>query len=286
MVSESYELLDFGGGKRLERWGQFTLVRPDPTSVDVSPKHLTLWHSPDAVYAGEKGKGEWKKRVAIPEQWPVPFDDLRLAVRLAPYKHTGVFPEQQQNWQWLRKEAAKLSTGQLTVLNLFAYTGGSTMALAKNGHFVTHVDASRPAITWAKENSVLNSIAGDRIRWMLEDAPAFATKELKRGKRYDGIILDPPAFGHSPTGKTWRVERDLAPLLEICAQLLSEKPAFLLLNGYAQNDTPESFRRLLLAIFQQKTKLRNVEIFTGDLALSTADGRSLSTGTVARCSFR
>jgi 23S rRNA (cytosine1962-C5)-methyltransferase len=220
----------------------------------------------------------------IPEHWTVAFQDLSVIARLAPYKHTGIFPEQEQNWRWMRDEArnAKVS---LKILNLFAYTGGATVALAKDGHFVTHVDAARPSIGWAKENAALNNIGADRIRWMLEDAPAFAAKELKRGKRYDAILLDPPAYGHGPTGKTWRVERDLAPLLEICAKLLSDSPVFLVLNGYAQNAMPESFRRLLSGILFATVK-RPFTVETEPLVLRTAGARTLETGIVARVRFR
>jgi 23S rRNA (cytosine1962-C5)-methyltransferase len=280
----TYTLLDFGDGKRLEQWGPYRLVRPDPTARDV-PAKPALWRSADATYQGEKGKGAWQTRAPLPPSWPVAFDDLRLTVKLAPYKHTGVFPEQQANWRWTR-DAARAAGRPLTVLNLFAYTGGATVSLAKDGHFVTHVDASKPAIGWAKENAALNDLPGDRIRWMLEDAPAFAAREVRRGKTYDGIILDPPAFGHSPSGKTWRLDRDLAPLLEHCAALLSPNPAFIVLNGYAQGDTPASFHRLLTGVLRGRTAFTRFDIDARDLSLATPDGRELSTGIVARCAFR
>lgn len=281
MSTNTYSLLDFAHGERLEQWGPYVLVRPDPTTMGAAPVIPEKWKTADASYHGEKGKGEWKTTKAMPEHWPVAFDDLQLCVRLAPYKHTGVFPEQQENWRWAR---AKGTGKQLKILNLFAYTGGASVALAKDGHTVTHVDAAKPTIGWAKENAVLNGLDG-KIRWILDDAATFAAKELKRGKKYDGIILDPPAFGHSPTGKTWRVERDLAPLLETCAALLSDTPAFLILNGYAQNDTPDSFRRLLTGIIRSKTTIPNIRIDATELSLKTADGRALSTGIVARCGF-
>jgi 23S rRNA (cytosine1962-C5)-methyltransferase len=209
----------------------------------------------------------------------VAFDDLRLAVRLAPYKHTGVFPEQQQNWRWAREAAGR---GPLTILNLFAYTGGATCALAKAGHRVTHVDASKPAIAWAKANAALNALPGDAVRWILDDAPAFVARERRRGRTYDAILLDPPAFGHSPTGKAWRIERDLPPLLEDCRVILSPAPAFVILNGYARHDTPDTFRKLLgdtLGPLRPSVEAR-------DLRLTATDGRTLSTGVVARCTFR
>ncbi len=278
---QGYTLLDFGSGQRLEQWGKFRLIRPDPTAV-ADPVHPGLWNSADAVYEGEKGKGEWKKNAELPEQWSVTFGSASLIVRLAPYKHTGVFPEQQENWKFA---VSKGKNRTLSVLNLFAYTGGATVALAKDGHKVTHVDSSKPAITWAKENAEMNTIADDRIRWILDDAATFVAREVKRGNTYDGIILDPPAYGHASGSKAWRVERDLSPLLENCALLLSDDPAFLILNGYAQNATSESFHRLLTGILHTRTTQKNFRIDASDLHLLTQDGRALSTGIVARCSF-
>jgi 23S rRNA (cytosine1962-C5)-methyltransferase len=279
----TYSLMDFGDGRRLEQWGPYRLVRPDPTARG-GPAKAALWRGADAVYEGQKGRGRWVTPRPLPPHWAVEFDDLRLAVRLAPYKHTGVFPEQRQNWRWVRERAGAAGRA-LNVLNLFAYTGGATVALAKDGHFVTHVDAAKPSIGWAKENAALNELPGDRVRWILDDAPAFAAREIRRGRRYDGIILDPPAFGHSPSGKTFRAERDLAPLLEKCCELLSERPAFLVLNGYAQQDTPGSFHRLLSGVLHARTGLRGFRIEAAELELEAADGRRLSTGVVGRCAF-
>jgi 23S rRNA (cytosine1962-C5)-methyltransferase len=278
-----YTLLDFGQEQRLEQWGPYRLIRPDPTAFDY-PAHPEMWADADATYEGEKGKGAWAQRAALPERWVVTFGDLLLAAKLAPYKHTGVFPEQQQNWDWMRAQA-RTHGRPLTVLNLFAYTGGATMALAKDGHFVTHVDASRPAIGWAKENAELNALPPDSIRWMLEDAAVFAAREVKRGKRYDAIVLDPPAFGHGPSGKSWRIDKDLAPLLEDCCMLLSENPCFLLVNGYAQHDTPDSFWQLLGGVLHAKRGKGGWDIDAEELKLTAQDGRTLSTGIYARCAF-
>ncbi len=280
---DSYQLLDFGNEQRLEQWGAFTLVRPDPTAIDW-PQDEASWKKADAVYDGEKGKGEWKKKKDIPEHWTVAFDDLLLHARLTPYKHTGIFPEQQANWNWTRK-IAKKSGRALNILNLFAYTGAATVALAKDGHFVTHVDSARPSIGWAKENALLNAIPETGIRWMLEDASKFAEREYKRGKKYDAIILDPPAFGHSPTGKTWRIERDLKPILEHCAMLLSDTPSFVVLNGYAVHDTPESFQTLLSGVLHAKGPKIGFRLEAEELLLTAKDGRTLSTGIVTRAAF-
>ncbi len=284
-MSDTYALLDFGNGRRLEQWGAYRLVRPDPTAIGPAI-HPRLWASPDAVYDGEKGRGRWVTPSSLPEGWQVAFGDLHLLAGLSPYKHTGIFPEQAANWAWMRERAGKAGR-PLSVLNLFAYTGGATVGLAKDGHRVTHVDASRPAIGWARENAALNAVPADAVRWMLEDAPRFASREKKRGKRYDAILLDPPAYGHAPEGgKAWRAERDLAPLLETCAALLSDQPAFLVLNGYAHGDTPESFRRLLHAVLKTHAPhLKRFLLDVAELPLRASDGRSLSTGVAARVSF-
>jgi len=278
----SYTLLDFGASQRLEQWGPYRLIRPDPTATST-PSNRNQWYSADATYQGEKGKGAWSHRRPLPDHWPVQFDDLQLYARLAPYKHTGIFPEQQQNWNWMRQRA-KLANRPLTILNLFAYTGGASIALAKDGHHITHVDAAKPSIGWAKENASLNNIPADKIRWMLEDAPAFAARELRRGKNYDAILLDPPAFGHSPTGKTWRLDRDLPPLLQNCIKLLSPNASFIVLNAYAQNETPEKLKRELTPLLRAPAG-EKVNIESRELLLKTPEGRSLSTGIVARCTF-
>jgi 23S rRNA (cytosine1962-C5)-methyltransferase len=282
-TADTYSLLDFGNGRRLEQWGQFRLIRPDPAATGA-PANPASWKTADARYEGEKGKGAWATPMPMPSDWPVAFDDLRLWARLAPYKHTGIFPEQRENWNWARAQARSVGR-PLTVLNLFAYTGGATVALAKDAHFVTHVDAAKPSIGWAKQNALLNELPADRVRWILDDAPAFVARERRRGKRYDAIILDPPAFGHSPTGKAWRIECDLAPLLEDCRELLSDNPAFLILNGYAQHDTRESFHRLLTGILRASPRFTNFKIDAQELCLVASNRRSLSTGIVARCAF-
>lgn len=284
MQNSSYTLLDFGNGKRLEQWGPYRLIRPDPTATG-QPSASALWATADARYEGEKGRGQWSKKSPLPAQWDIVLDDIRMQVRLAPYKHTGVFPEQQSNWQWMRHKVQNANR-KLNVLNLFAYTGGATVALAKDGHHVTHVDAAKPTIGWAKENAQINDIAHDRLRWMVDDVPTFVARERKRGKQYDAMILDPPAYGHGPNGTSWRVERDLAPLLENCVALLSPSPAFMVLNGYAHGDTPESLQRLLSAVLLRNSPHKKFRIDAAELFLTTPHKTSLSTGIVARCAFK
>ena len=288
MALTTYSLLDFGAGNRLEQWGPYRLIRPDPTARGA-PQRPDLWPMADARYDGEKGRGAWVQRTPLAAQWPVDFDDLQLNVRLTPYKHTGVFPEQQQNWRWARAAAGR-SGRPLNILNLFAYTGGATMALAKDGHHVTHVDSSRPAVAWAKDNARLNHLAVDRVRWMLDDAPSFAARELKRGRQYDAVVLDPPAYGHGPTGTTWRGQRDLAPLFATCLALLGDQPAFVLLNGYAQHDTPASLQRLCTSALPTggmtgRWHKDRWQIRSNELLLTAETGATLSTGSVVRCRF-
>ncbi len=278
-----YHLLDIGNGKRLEEWGQYRLVRPEAEALEEPVLPTEEWSRADAVFEGEKGKGQWVTPTPLPESWPIDYGNVKLSVKLAPYKHTGVFPEQILHWDWMR-DVGKKAGRPLKVLNLFAYTGAASVVLAKEGHFVTHVDASKPAIAWAKENAVLNEIPGDGIRWMVDDAAEFAARELKRQNSYDAILLDPPAFGHSPSGKMWRVERDLKPLLEICAKLLSDTPAFIVVNGYAKNQTAHSLGRLLEGILHTRFPGKPIRINSAELFLHAETGKDLTTGIYARWS--
>ena len=281
MAHDTYALLDFGDGSRLEQWGPYRLIRPDPTAVGA-PLTPAAWTDADVRYEGLKGQGQWRARATVPAQWPVTFDDLQLWARLTPYKHTGIFPEQQQNWRWARSIAR---SEPLDILSLFAYSGAMTVALARDGHHVTHVDASQPALNWARDNALLNGVPADRVRWIRDDAARFAARELRRGRRYGAVILDPPAYGHGPGGRPWRVARDLAPLLSDCAALLADRPAFLLLNGYATQTTAANLSALCSAALQSARVRRACRIDSRELHLQAATGAALSTGVVARCSF-
>jgi 23S rRNA (cytosine1962-C5)-methyltransferase len=270
---KDFELIDTGDGFRLERWGKFILQRPDPQII--WPKHLpeSEWDKADAVYA----KGGWAMRSQLPKSWLVAWDDISLIARLSPFKHTGIFAEQAVNWEWTRSKAGNK---KLKILNLFAYTGGATIALAKQGHFVTHVDASKPSISWAKENHFENKLPADSVRWILDDAAKFAAKELKRGQQYDGIIMDPPAFGHGPTGTTWKFNEHLPKLLQNAVQLLSPNARFLLINGYATNSSAIALNNIL----EDTIGDRGGTIDFGELCLKQKDQRLISTGIFARWS--
>lgn len=284
---DDFELLDTGAGQRLERWGQFILARPDPQII--WPRHLpdTEWNKASAIFESNGEKGRWVIQDDVPHSWLVDFNGVKLVAKLSPFKHTGIFAEQAANWEWMAGKL-KARPQKLKILNLFAYTGGATMVLTKLGHQVTHVDASKPALAWAKENQQANGFPADSIRWILDDAAKFVSRELKRGQTYDGIIMDPPAFGHSPSGKTWKFNKDLPALLADCVKLLSADAKFLLVNGYATNSSALSLRNLLEDVIGNAARDKAGTIEFGELCLSQdlkqKNARLISTGIFAKWS--
>ena len=278
-----FELLDTGEGQRLERWGRVILSRPDPQILWPKSLPNKEWEKANAVFlAGKEGdKGRWEISSPIPDPWIIQYQETKFLLRLSPFKHTGIFAEQSAQWNWMLE---KLQTGKPGVkpkiLNLFGYTGGATVVLAKMGCIVTHVDASRPAITWANENAALNKLAKDSTRWILDDAVKFVKREVKRGAKYDGILLDPPAFGHSPTGKTWKFSQDVPGLLQDCVKLLSPEARFLLINAYATNSSALSLNNLL----EDTTGVLKGKVESGELCLKQKNQRLISTGIFARWS--
>jgi 23S rRNA (cytosine1962-C5)-methyltransferase len=277
-ASTRYVLLDAGRGERLEQWGPFRLRRPDPRATMGRALPADAWSQIDAQYHGEAGHGRWERHHDLPDRWTIAHGGLTLVVKLAPYKHTGVFPEQIDHWHWMTQTAASASR-RLAVLNLFAYTGGATMTLAKAGHLVTHVDASKPALAWARENAAANALPPDAIRWIQDDAATFVRRELRRGRRYDAAILDPPAFGRTPDGHIWRVRDQLAPLLDQVVALLAD-PLFLLINDYSREADHEQLDALVSGAFHARGVLGHVE--AGHLLLPLSGGRSLDTGQFVR----
>lgn len=277
---DDFELLDTGLGQRLERWGKFILARPDPQII--WPRHLpdSEWNKTDAVFTSSGETGQWQINTSLPASWTINYNNkIKLVAKLSPFKHTGVFPEQAAQWEWMERNLKDTKPG-LKILNLFAYTGGATMILTKLGHRVTHVDASKPAISWAKENQAVNDLAADSIRWILDDAAKFVKRELRRGQSYDGVIMDPPAFGHSPSGKTWKFNQDLPSLLQDCVALLAPAAKFLIINGYATNSSALSLNNIL----QDTMKNKGGGIECGELCLKQKDSRLISTGIFARWS--
>ena len=229
-----YELIDADDGKRLERWGKYILIRPDPQVIWKGAAASKLWSRADASYfRSSKGGGKWEDRNPLPEKWEIEYKPLglRFAVRPMGFKHTGLFPEQAANWDWF--SGLIRSAGRpVKVLNMFAYTGGATLAAAKAGASVTHVDAAKGIVAQARENAALSGLSDAPIRWIVDDCKKFAEREIRRGNKYDAVIMDPPSYGRGPSGEIWKLEDNISELIELTADLLTDKPLFFLLNSY------------------------------------------------------
>lgn len=242
-----YELLDSGENMKLERFGGIVVARPETQALwkKLKPE---LWDSAHAEFAFRDQKGAWNMKKHVPESWTVSWKDARFLARLTGFKHVGIFPEQAPNWEWLAEKVSGLE--KPSVLNLFGYTGIASLVAARAGAFVTHVDASKQSLDWVHENARLSNIPEDAIRWILDDALAFVKREARRGAKYDGIILDPPAFGRGAKGEVWKIEEDLPKLLASLKEIFSDKPgSFFILNGYAAGYAPRSFAQAVESIF-------------------------------------
>lgn len=275
-----YELIDSGEGRRLEKWGEYILDRPDPQIIWKRNLDQVEWQKANAYFKRiSEDKGTWNVKTKIPEKWILEHKDIKFYAKLTPFKHTGIFPEQVTQWDYVYDEIVKTNR-EINVLNLFAYTGIASLFAVKAGAKVTHVDASRPAITWANENRGLND-ENWPIRWIVDDAIKFTEREIKRGVKYDAIIMDPPAYGHGPAGEVWDFNRHFPELLKNCQNLISDKPLFVLANAYAISSSSITLANTLNDFFG---KLGG-SIESGELTLKeTSGGRLLSTGIWARWS--
>ena len=235
-----YEVLDASDGERLERWGDFFLVRPDPQVIWNTPKNTPQWHRFDArSIRSSTGGGHWTDH-QLPEKWEIKYKDyLTFYVKLMNFKHTGVFPEQAANWDFIREKVAS-ARRPVRVLNLFAYSGGATLAAAAGGAEVFHVDASKGMVAWAKENAAVSGLSDRPIHWMVDDCAKFIQREIRRGRRYDGIIMDPPSYGRGPGGEIWKMETSFYPFLKEVAKVLSEDPLFVIINSYTTGLAPSA----------------------------------------------
>ncbi|MGN0742107.1 MAG: class I SAM-dependent methyltransferase, partial [Candidatus Fimadaptatus sp.] len=240
---KDYEVLDTGDGEKLERWGDIVLRRPDPQAI--WPRQAPeMWRRADAHYhRSSKGGGEWEFMRRLPERWEVGYRDLRFYVRPTGFKHTGLFPEQAVNWDWMRSLIER--RGGARVLNLFGYTGGATVACARAGAEVCHVDAAKGMVLWAKENRELSGVPETSVRWMIDDALKFVQREKRRGRTYDGLLMDPPSYGRGPGGEVWKLENELYGLVEECAGVLSDRPLFFLINSYTTGLQPAVLSNML-----------------------------------------
>ncbi len=234
---KDYEVLDTSRGEKLERWGKYVLVRPDPQVIWDTPREDRGWRKPNAHYhRSSRGGGEWEF-FDLPEQWSISYRDLTFHLKPFHFKHTGLFPEQAVNWDWFSKKIRRVGR-PIKVLNLFAYTGGATLAAAAAGASVTHVDASKGMVTWARENARASGLGEAPIRWIVDDCMKFVEREIRRGNHYDAVIMDPPSYGRGPKGEIWKIEDAIHPLVRSCAALLSDEPLFFLINSYTTGLAP------------------------------------------------
>jgi len=281
-----YELLDSGDNKKLERFGAIVLIRPETQAI-WKPAHPELWKQAKMEFLFDGGKGSWHGK-GVPERWDIPWnDDARCTLRLTSFKHIGIFPEQAPNWKWIAECVNEFKKGDTSpnILNLFGYTGIASIVAAKHGAHVTHCDASKQSNVWAKENAALSGIPADGIRYITDDALKFVEREARRGSVYDGIILDPPAFGRGPDGEVWKIEDDICKLLDAVRKILSPKSgSFFLLNGYAAGYAPQSLLQSVESSFPEiVTDTKKISGEFGELQIREAKtGRTVPSGIYAR----
>ena len=248
---KDYELIDCSKGQKLERWGKHILIRPDPQAIWDTPRLHPDWKSPSAVYSrSDSGGGHWEKS-KLPASWQVRYGELCFNVKPMNFKHTGIFPEQACNWDFAM-DKIKNASRPINVLNLFAYTGGATVACAKAGASVCHVDAAKGMVSWAKENAAASGLLDASIRWIVDDCVKFAEREIRRGKRYDAIIMDPPSYGRGPGGELWKLEENLWDFVSLCLNLLSENPLFVIINSYTTGLSPSVLTYISESLFTKK----------------------------------
>lgn len=248
---KDYEVIDTSSGEKLERWGKYLLVRPDPQVIWNTPKDHSGWKKRNGHYhRSSKGGGEWEF-FNLPEEWSIHYKELTFHLKPFNFKHTGLFPEQAVNWDWL-SELIQKAGRPIKVLNLFAYTGGATVSAAKAGASVTHVDASKGMVNWAKENASSSGLSDAPIRFLVDDCVKFVEREIRRGNHYDAIIMDPPSYGRGPGGEVWKMEERIFPFLTLVSQLLSDKPLFVLLNSYTTGLQPAVLSYMMNTVFKNR----------------------------------
>lgn len=280
LKQKDYELIDSGDGEKLERYDSFILKRPDPEALWKKSKDSSLWNKADLKFIREGNKTKWIIEKGVPKSWEIDFGGLKFIIKPTSFKHIGIFPEQLSNWQWMEK-IIKGEKRKINVLNLFAYTGGATLACTKAGTEVCHVDSSKVVVEWARENAKLSGLENAPIRWIIDDVILFLKREIKRGRKYDAIIMDPPAFGHGPKDELWKIEKDFLELLDLCRKLLSDDPLFVLMSGYTAGYSSITYENNL----KDMMKDFKGEVESGELVIEeTEGGRSLPCGIFARWS--
>ena len=254
---KDYELLDMADGEKLERWGKYLLIRPDPQIIWKEKAYPKLWKNADAHYhRSNKGGGSWEYKNKLPQKWNVKYKDLTFNIKPMGFKHTGLFPEQAVNWDFMidKIKNAKKTRKEINVLNLFAYTGGASVACSYAGANVCHVDSSKGMVAWAKENIESSNLQNNKVRFIVDDVVKFVQREIRRNKKYDGIVMDPPSYGRGANGEVWQIEDSLYNLVELCSQILSDDPLFFLINSYTTGLSPTVLDNLLNVVINKNKK--------------------------------
>jgi len=280
-MTNDYQLLDFGGGRRLERFGPIVLDRPCPSAERFEKADPAAWQHANARFDGrDQEKGIWTDRRELPERWTIQFGTMQFELKRTAFGHLGIFPEQAENWNWIaercRLPASQIPPKPLKVLNLFAYTGGSTLAAACDNVEVVHVDAAKNIVAWARRNAEFSGLAATSIRWITEDAMKFVKRELRRGNRYNAVILDPPSYGHGAHGEVWRLSKHLPRLLSLCAELTQRRPEFMLLTCHTPGYDAKTLRQMMEEAFGEG------DIAAGPLTIRSVSGRDLPCGVFVR----
>lgn len=278
---KDYELIDMGSGEKLERWGDYVLRRPDPQVIWPIAKESGLWKNPHGHYhRSNKGGGSWEVKKKYSNQWTVDYGPLTFKIKPTGFKHTGLFPEQAANWDWMMSKIKKADR-PIKVLNLFAYTGGASVACAYAGAEVCHVDAAKGMVNWAKENLELSGLKDRKVRFIVDDVFKFVEREVRRGNKYDAIIMDPPSYGRGPKGEVWKIEDKLYDFLELCMKVVSDKPLFMLINSYTTGFSPIVLENILETTIGKKS--RNGNVYAGEIGIpASRDGKVLPCGIFGR----
>ncbi len=278
--TDQYHILDSGNLQKLEQVGNFRLIRPALNAYWPPTLSKNEWDKTVGIFQrNSTGGGKWTWKSKIPQEWLVSYDSITFLIKPTDFGHLGFFPEQKDNWIWLRDTISK-HANQKTI-NLFAYSGGSSLAMAQAGAKVCHVDAAKGMVDWAKTNLANNTNIKNSVRWIVDDVNKFLQREINRNETYDGIVLDPPSFGRGPNGQLWKIESDIIPLLEKCKKLLSQKPSFILLSLHSHGFSDNTLDRILRFVFG-----KNVEISTGEMKITESTGKKISAGSYARLLFK
>lgn len=282
LKAKDYELLDSGNGLKLERYGKIVFSRPDPEALWNYKLPTRDWDNADAIFIRRGTRSEWNLQSSVPPKWDIDFGGYKFIIKPTSFKHVGLFPEQLANWDWMKNVIEKNKKNYnepIQVLNLFGYTGGATLACADAGAEVTHVDGSKTAVAWARENAELSNLADKPIRWIIDDCIMYLKREAKRGRKYDAILMDPPAFGHGPKDELWKIEENFLELIDLCKQVLSDNPLFVLINGYTAGYSPIAYENVLKDMMNDSKG--SIEI--GELTISESNSdRLLPCGIFAR----